>query len=1102
MSEARPRDDIPEVFQASAAVAGRLTHLIPDELALAVPDHPLFAYAKTNKPADGFVDVTARQFARGVNRASWYLKDLLGEPTNFETIGYMGPSDLRYFFLMFGAIKVGYKMLFTSPRNNLDGHLHVLAGADCHVFLSANGTNVDSILEARRMRTAIVPELADMLEGTEPVAVYPYTKTFEEACMDPCLVLHTTGSTGLPKPIVWKNANLASYEAWRTVPAVDGYVPTTAVYQQARRAYTSMPLFHTSGLNAGITWSLLCGVTLVYGAPKVVPNAGYADEMHLHAGSRRRLDKMQYVVASGAPLSQTAGRIISKHSRVISNLGSTETSCLQRLSPSVADWDFFYWHPSHSGIEMREYTPGLFELFLVRKPGLERYQGIFATFPSISEWSMSDLYERHPDPAKPFLYRYKGRKDDVIVLSNGEKVSPALMEATLNSSPLVKGAMVVGRGRFQPAVLLDLTAEPPRTAKGRHELIDQLLPFIAEANAHAPAHGQLDRYHVLFADPQRPVQYLGQGKMQRLRTYALYEADIDKLYRSVEEPEELAELNKDMAPLDLSSKYGASEWLRALIAEVAGISISNGDGDIFEAGVDSLQVIKMAREIRMTAKRGQAPASLAEFSPRFIYANPTVNQLGALMFDAASRREVAAPLLKQDPDGKPSATVLVEVEEVTGSETPPWSSSSDSEEDDADADLARSLLEEYTRLLPPLRSGRPATTERSGEMTVILTGSTGSLGPYILEALNRNPKVARVICLNRSAKAAERHALLCSARGFAALPPSRVQFLKADLSLPQLGLGRASYGMLVSSVTHIIHNQWPVNFNWPLQSFRPHIHGVINLAHLAHASRHNALVLFVSSVSTVASLPSGTAPEAPIHDVGAAAPMGYGRSKLVAEILLDRASQRSGVRSAVCRVGIVAGPVESTAGMWNKHEYIPSIMVSSAHLGVFPATFPSRDRIDWLPVDRLAIVLLEILHTVSSARPTATQDGTHVFHVVNPRAASWHADLSPVIAGALGVREVDFSEWVSALRASADEAIASGHIDLDRNPAIRLLEFYEGAAAADSPRMLTSERAEDASLALAKVGPVGQKWLRVWLEQWGLTRGRPDSPELRVLKLL
>ncbi len=93
MSEAQPPADVHEVFQASSAVAGRLTHLIPDELALAVPDHPLFAYAKTNKPEDGFVDVTAAEFASAVNRASWFLLDLLGQPKDFETIGYMGPSE-------------------------------------------------------------------------------------------------------------------------------------------------------------------------------------------------------------------------------------------------------------------------------------------------------------------------------------------------------------------------------------------------------------------------------------------------------------------------------------------------------------------------------------------------------------------------------------------------------------------------------------------------------------------------------------------------------------------------------------------------------------------------------------------------------------------------------------------------------------------------------------------------------------------------------------------------------------------------------------------------------------------------------------------------
>lgn len=337
-------------------------------------------------------------------------------------------------------------MLFLSPRNNLEGHLNVLAGVDCQIFLRAHETDIQSILDARPMRLKIVPELEDLLQP-RAVDLYPYNKTFDQARMDPALVLHTTGSTGLPKPITWKVGILSTYEAWRTIPHVGDYVPTTEIYQQSRRAYTSMPLFHTSGLNAGITWSLLLGVTLVYGAPHIIPNAAYVDEMHKYAGvdasmgapslyeelsrdpeALERINKFHYVVASGgksliislaagniysyylAPLSQTAGHLISNHTRVISNLGATETACLQRLSPSIRDWDYFYWHPTHSGIEMREYMDGLYELFLVRDPKLVLYQGIFTNFPDINEWSMNDLYERHPDPAKPFLLGIKEGK--------------------------------------------------------------------------------------------------------------------------------------------------------------------------------------------------------------------------------------------------------------------------------------------------------------------------------------------------------------------------------------------------------------------------------------------------------------------------------------------------------------------------------------------------------------------------------------------------------------------------------------------------------------------------------------------------------------------
>ncbi|MBE3049559.1 hypothetical protein IMZ48_45095 [Candidatus Bathyarchaeota archaeon] len=94
MSQASPLPDgIPGIFQPSRASPSRLVHLIPDQLATEVPDHVLFSFAKTPRPEDGFVDVTARAFAAAVNRASWFLEDLLGSAENFETVGYMGPSE-------------------------------------------------------------------------------------------------------------------------------------------------------------------------------------------------------------------------------------------------------------------------------------------------------------------------------------------------------------------------------------------------------------------------------------------------------------------------------------------------------------------------------------------------------------------------------------------------------------------------------------------------------------------------------------------------------------------------------------------------------------------------------------------------------------------------------------------------------------------------------------------------------------------------------------------------------------------------------------------------------------------------------------------------
>ncbi|KAK8051651.1 hypothetical protein PG993_003036 [Apiospora rasikravindrae] len=1047
--------EIHPIFQRENASCFRLVHMRPDELAEAVPEYVLFSYARTANPRDEFVDITATCFANAVHKASWYLSDQLGKPKNFDSVGYYGTNDLRYLLFMLAAIKVGYKMVFTSPRNNLDGHMNVLEKSECGIFLLASGASaqVQPILDKRPMRTLTVPEL-DWFLAEAPVEPYPYTKTFEEARNDPCVVLHTTGSTGLPKPVVWKNAMLSTYEAWRTIPDVDGYVPPPDVYQTARRVYTSLPMFHTSGLNAAFIWALSLGVTLVYGAAHVIPNADYVDEIHRYAdveGSMGapslyedlcahpkmlvHMRHLHYVVASGAPLSRAAGDQISKYSRVIGNLGATETACLPRLCPSMADWQYFYWHPTHSGIQMREHVEGLHELVIVRDPKLEAFQGVFYAYPESDEWPMNDLYDRHP--TKPFLWRYRGRKDHVIVFSNGEKVVPVLMEAALTSSPMVKGAMVVGHRRFQPLALLELAdgQSPPADEHERHHLIQELSPFIDEANAFAPAHAQLDHHHIFFAESSRPIHYLGQGKIQRHLTFNLYKDDITAAYEAIEK-------KRVPSPQRFLSVYDSINWLKQQLFEVAGKDMEPDD-DLFKAGVDSLHVMKLSREI-------------GGISPSSIYRHPTIRLLASLLVDAASDQ---------------------------GHER---SESTDS------IDKMESLSRLYTAALPrQLQKETPTVDDdddppdpaRKAKMRVVLTGSTGSLGSYLLDTLYRNPRVASIVCLNRGADSATRQRAIAASRGLVCdWDESRVTFLQADLSAPLLGLYPAVYHRLQAVTTHVLHNQWPVNFHWPIACFEPHIRGVRNLVDLCLASRYDALLLFVSSVSAVGAwAETGPVPEVPVRDPNAAI-LGYGQAKLVSEQIIERAVETSGLRATVCRIGVVAGPVQRLEGLWNRHEYIPALINSSAYLGLLPEEFPGRDLVDWLPVDMVPPTLLEILDSLERS-PVPINAHMQVFHISNPKKVTW-ATFVEYPCMNITLPKATFAAWLERLEDSSRQSLQ----DVERNPASKLTEFYKRISERNRQPIMETSRAEAASETLRTVGAVNADWVARWIRQWGLAK--------------
>jgi thioester reductase-like protein len=125
--------------------------------------------------------------------------------------------------------------------------------------------------------------------------------------------------------------------------------------------------------------------------------------------------------------------------------------------------------------------------------------------------------------------------------------------------------------------------------------------------------------------------------------------------------------------------------------------------------------------------------------------------------------------------------------------------------------------------------------------------------------------------------------------------------------------------------------QWQVDFNLALVSFEPHIKGVRNLVDLASQAllhKNRLQLFFTSSVAVSNDTPSKVTSitEGPIEDMSWAG-SGYGKSKLVAEKILITAAEQSGIDVTICRVGQIAGPVETTdgAGCWNRKEWLPSV---------------------------------------------------------------------------------------------------------------------------------------------------------------------------------
>lgn len=123
---------------------------------------------------------------------------------------------------MLACIKAGYQALFLSPRNTKEAQESLPDATDCHIFWhTANfASQVKAWTGERKMKTFIVPGSQTLLNSTPKS--FPYHRTFEQGRWDPGLVLHTSGSTGIPKPIAVRQGRFSICDSLRSLPPMHG----------------------------------------------------------------------------------------------------------------------------------------------------------------------------------------------------------------------------------------------------------------------------------------------------------------------------------------------------------------------------------------------------------------------------------------------------------------------------------------------------------------------------------------------------------------------------------------------------------------------------------------------------------------------------------------------------------------------------------------------------------------------------------------------------------------------------------------------------------------------------------------------------------------
>ncbi|KAG0695028.1 hypothetical protein DFH29DRAFT_957159 [Suillus ampliporus] len=1015
---------------------------------------PCYVYADESEPHHVH-SVSYLDLGRAVQRAARVLKEVLGS-TERQVVAFIAPLDTLYYqTIVLGLMRAGFIPFPMSPRNSPPAIVNLLRKTSC-VRLIAVRDSLNALIEAVE-RIYITESRESHFHGdglmiTEPPsfsALYPQfgcetqdnildvLLPWPAKLDDVALYQHSSGSSGFPKPIPLSHLTVLHW----------GLCFPSSVREFAqsfRMGGMALPGFHALGFATQVISPLLTALSgLTRGRPMIPDPVNVLEHMRWTESNAlmivptflqmwsedpsavNYLKSLDVVAFAGGAISPSIGQALVDAGIHLSPIyGGTEFGAPLDMFPRKGtehtwDWE---WMRAIPGVKPR-WIPqgdGTYECHLLT---CETHQLSIENLPDTKGYATADLFVKHP--TKEGYWKIVGRVDDVIVHATGEKTVPAPMENMMTSSPLIEGAVMFGREQDQAGVLI----EPSHALSDEAEIEsykEQIWPVIEAVNKEAPAFSRIFKNMILISSPQKVLQRAAKGTVMRKAALKAYEQEIRNMYDShnpIVQPKPSG-TTADGGPEDLE------KWISDMVHSL-GVTV-NAEDDLFVHGLDSLSANALRnRIIQGFSERRDTGHVVKRFEQNLVYAHPSIKSLAAFL-----AQSIAKP-------ARNKRTI-------------------------DDGSRITQLIDKYATI--------------STDAAVLLTGSTGGLGCFLLAELLSRVNVSRVYAFNRASSSGisvldrQRAAFLDRGLDEGLLTSKRLVFIEGDTSDPTLGLKSGVLEELRASVTTVIHNAWRVDFNLSLSSFEPNILGLVHLIALAKSSglAGGMRLVFVSSVAAAQSweLQNGPVPDLVLENPGVAVGTGYGEGKFACEQILAK----SGISASSVRIGQICGSGRN--GHWSNREWVPIIIKSSIKLGGLPIATGS---VSWLLAESVAKGVVDM--TMSPSSPMPWKSIVEEFST-ELKAQKITLDALPLIP---------LREWLTRLEKYASTSAA----DLDAVPASKLISFFRALeksnSMADHLRLeveafgfptFCTENVRACCPSIATARPLGGADVKRWVEFW------------------